>query len=124
VCSEVAHSLASLYLPTNTCKRYITVVAYIGYTNIKPPCSSFLSVHSFVPFHSPDCVIQYPWQENKPEVKTALTTSKRDDMSRIRARNALKILLDVHGDFGIRAAKFSHPLLRQTSSKDSSSRST
>ncbi|KAJ8593256.1 mitochondrial carrier [Rhizopogon salebrosus TDB-379] len=63
---------------------------------------------------------KYPWQEHKPEVKTALTTSKRDDMSRIRARNALKILLDVHGDFGRRAAKFSHPLVKQTSSKDSS----
>ncbi|OAX44927.1 mitochondrial carrier [Rhizopogon vinicolor AM-OR11-026] len=64
---------------------------------------------------------KYPWQQNKPEVKTALT-SKRDDMSRIRARNALKILLDVHGDFGRRAAKFSHPLVKQIPSKDSPSR--
>ncbi|KAG1757250.1 mitochondrial carrier domain-containing protein [Suillus lakei] len=56
---------------------------------------------------------KYPWQENKPEVKTALTTPKRDEMSQIRARNALKILLDVHGDFGRRAANFSHPLVKQ-----------
>ncbi|KAG0700680.1 mitochondrial carrier domain-containing protein [Suillus ampliporus] len=56
---------------------------------------------------------KYPWQDNKPEVKTALTTSKRDEMSQIRARNALKILLDVHGDFGRRAANFSHPLVKQ-----------
>ncbi|KAG2155496.1 mitochondrial carrier domain-containing protein [Suillus clintonianus] len=55
---------------------------------------------------------KYPWQENKPEVKTALTTPKRDEMSQIRARNALKILLDVHGDFGRRAANFSHPLVK------------
>lgn len=58
-------------------------------------------------------LLPYPWQENKPEIKTALTTPKRDEMSRIRARNALKILLDVHGDFGRRAANFSHPLVKQ-----------
>ncbi|KAF9041839.1 mitochondrial carrier [Hymenopellis radicata] len=45
----------------------------------------------------------YPWAEAPPKVETALT-SRRDEMSRIRARNALKILLDVHGDFGRRAA--------------------
>ncbi|KAG2350714.1 mitochondrial carrier [Suillus weaverae] len=56
---------------------------------------------------------KYPWQDNKSEVKTALTTPKRDEMSQIRARNALKILLDVHGDFGRRAANFSHPLVKQ-----------
>jgi solute carrier family 25 aspartate/glutamate transporter 12/13 len=36
--------------------------------------------------------------------------SRPDDMSRIRARNALKILLDVHGDFGRRAAALKMPL--------------
>ena len=36
-------------------------------------------------------------------METALT-SRPDEMSKIRARNALKILLDVHGDFGLRAA--------------------
>lgn len=49
-------------------------------------------------------VFQYPWQEQPRAVKTALTTSSQDEMSKIRARNALKILLDVHGDFGRRAA--------------------
>lgn len=58
-------------------------------------------------------LLPYPWQDNKSEVKTALTTPKRDEMSQIRARNALKILLDVHGDFGRRAANFSHPLVKQ-----------
>lgn len=45
----------------------------------------------------------YPWQDKPVQVETALT-SRPDEMSRIRARNALKILLDVHGDFGRRAA--------------------
>jgi solute carrier family 25 aspartate/glutamate transporter 12/13 len=66
---------------------------------------------------------QYPWQENKLEVKTALTTPKRDEMSQIRARNALKILLDVHGDFGRRAANFSHPLVKQATPTTSPSKS-
>lgn len=36
-------------------------------------------------------------------METALT-SRPDEISRIRARNALKILLDMHGDFGARVA--------------------
>jgi solute carrier family 25 aspartate/glutamate transporter 12/13 len=49
-----------------------------------------------------DTLIQFPWsKEEPPQVRTALTTGAGpDDLSRIRARNALKILLDVHGDFG------------------------
>jgi solute carrier family 25 aspartate/glutamate transporter 12/13 len=53
---------------------------------------------------------QYPWQDKSPHVETALTTSRPDEMSKIRARNALKILLDVHGDFGRRAAASGVPL--------------
>ncbi|KAG7452245.1 mitochondrial carrier [Guyanagaster necrorhizus] len=45
----------------------------------------------------------YPWAEAPPKVETVLT-SRRDELSRIRARNALKILLDVNGDFGRRAS--------------------
>lgn len=45
---------------------------------------------------------QYPFQEQSREVETAFT-SQREDMSKIRARNALKILLDVQGDFGRRS---------------------
>ncbi|KAG9314129.1 mitochondrial carrier domain-containing protein [Chiua virens] len=63
-------------------------------------------LHKYLPF---------PWEEKPPQVQTALT-SRQDDMSRIRARNALKILLDVHGDFGHRAANFSPPLVRSPSS--------
>ncbi|KAK0199016.1 mitochondrial inner membrane protein [Armillaria mellea] len=47
--------------------------------------------------------LPYPWADAPPKVETALT-SHRDDLSRIRARNALKILLDVNGDFGKRAS--------------------
>ncbi|KAH9486248.1 Calcium-binding mitochondrial carrier protein [Psilocybe cubensis] len=47
----------------------------------------------------------YPWADKPIKVETALT-SRPDEMSKVRARNALKILLDVHGDFGHRAAAF------------------
>jgi len=52
-------------------------------------------LHTFLPF---------PWTKQEPaQVRTALTTGAGpDELSRIRARNALKILLDVHGDFGQR----------------------
>lgn len=43
----------------------------------------------------------YPFQERPREVETALTTQP-EDIAKVRARNALKILLDVHGDFGRR----------------------
>jgi len=45
----------------------------------------------------------YPWDEQPRQVQTALT-SQPNDLEKIRARNALKILLDVHGDFGRKAA--------------------
>ncbi|PPQ63823.1 hypothetical protein CVT24_009773 [Panaeolus cyanescens] len=47
--------------------------------------------------------LPFPWAEKTPQMETALT-SRPDELSKIRARNALKILLDVHGDFGARAA--------------------
>ncbi|EKM84071.1 hypothetical protein AGABI1DRAFT_97017 [Agaricus bisporus var. burnettii JB137-S8] len=51
----------------------------------------------------------YPWQEAPPKVNTALTT-RADELAKVRARNALKILLDVHGDFGRRAGTTGAPL--------------
>ncbi|KAI0046609.1 mitochondrial carrier [Auriscalpium vulgare] len=45
---------------------------------------------------------KYPYKEQPREVETALT-SRPDDIAKTRARNALKILLDVHGDFGRRS---------------------
>ncbi|KAF9055844.1 mitochondrial carrier domain-containing protein [Panaeolus papilionaceus] len=53
----------------------------------------------------------FPWAEKTPQMETVLSTSRPDELSKIRARNALKILLDVHGDFGARAASMgSKPL--------------
>ncbi|KAF9015681.1 mitochondrial carrier domain-containing protein [Cyathus striatus] len=57
--------------------------------------------------HWPDT--QYPWQDKPPQMETMLT-SRHDDLAKVRARNALKILLDVHGDFGRRAAALQTPL--------------
>ncbi|TRM66263.1 mitochondrial carrier domain-containing protein [Schizophyllum amplum] len=45
----------------------------------------------------------YPWANKPPQVDTAFTSQGLDDMSQIRARSALRILLDVHGDFGRKA---------------------
>ncbi|KAI0652392.1 mitochondrial carrier [Trametes meyenii] len=45
---------------------------------------------------------KYPFNGTSREVETSLT-SQREDMAQVRARNALRILLDVHGDFGRRS---------------------
>ncbi|GJJ13233.1 hypothetical protein Clacol_007484 [Clathrus columnatus] len=50
-------------------------------------------LHKFLPF---------PWNEQPRQLETRLT-AQDSDLSRIRARNALKILLDVHSDFGRRS---------------------
>ncbi|KAI0673666.1 mitochondrial carrier [Trametes maxima] len=50
-------------------------------------------LHKYVP---------YPFNGTSREVETSLT-SQREDMAQVRARNALRILLDVHGDFGRRS---------------------
>ncbi|EMD32637.1 hypothetical protein CERSUDRAFT_87946 [Gelatoporia subvermispora B] len=50
-------------------------------------------LHKFLP---------YPFNGHDRVVETALT-SQPEDMSKVRARNALKILLDVSGDFGRRS---------------------
>ncbi|KAG8737305.1 mitochondrial aspartate-glutamate transporter agc1 [Ceratobasidium sp. 414] len=42
--------------------------------------------------------LPYPGERGTKELQTVLT-SGHDDLSRVRARNALKILLDVHSDF-------------------------
>lgn len=44
--------------------------------------------------------LPYPFGEEPKKLETLLTSGGAEDMSRVRARNALKILLDVHGDFG------------------------
>ncbi|EJF67161.1 mitochondrial inner membrane protein [Dichomitus squalens LYAD-421 SS1] len=50
-------------------------------------------LHKFVP---------YPFNGTSREVETTTLASQREDMAQVRARNALRILLDVHGDFGRR----------------------
>ncbi|KAI0778715.1 mitochondrial carrier [Trametes elegans] len=45
---------------------------------------------------------KYPFKGESREVETGLT-SQPEDMAQVRARNALRILLDVHGDFGRRS---------------------
>lgn len=42
---------------------------------------------------------QYPWEERPKQLETALTHGP-EDMAKVRARNALKILLDMHGNVG------------------------
>lgn len=51
-------------------------------------------------------LMQFPWESRPAEVHTLLT-SGQDDMAKVRARNALKILLDVHGDIGKRSVSSS-----------------
>jgi len=47
-------------------------------------------LHKFLP---------YPWEDRRRELETSLTSAP-EELSKVRARNALKILLDVHSDFG------------------------
>ncbi|THH08356.1 hypothetical protein EW145_g2768 [Phellinidium pouzarii] len=46
---------------------------------------------------------KFPWEDRPKEVETALTSGP-ENLAKVRARNALKILLDVHGNVGGRAA--------------------
>jgi len=48
-------------------------------------------LHKFLP---------YPFVERPPELETRLTAPP-EDITRVRARNALKILLDCHSDWGV-----------------------
>ncbi|KAH8120028.1 mitochondrial carrier [Phellopilus nigrolimitatus] len=54
-------------------------------------------LHKFLPF---------PWEERPKQVETAFTSGP-EDLAKVRARNALKILLDVHGDVGQESASSS-----------------
>ncbi|KAG2156541.1 mitochondrial carrier domain-containing protein [Suillus bovinus] len=146
-CSEFTSGMPAAYLttPADVVKTRLQVEARQGQTHYKGLTDAFIKIHKEEGFKAlfkggPARVLRsspqfgftllayeylqkYPWQDNKPEIKTALTTSKRDEMSQIRARNALKILLDVHGDFGRRAASFSHPLVKRAPSTTSPSKS-
>lgn len=56
-------------------------------------------------------LLPYPWEEKPRRVETALIT-RPDELSKVRARNALKILLDVHGDVGRRGAEIGMSVAR------------
>ncbi|KAF7791229.1 hypothetical protein EIP86_002243 [Pleurotus ostreatoroseus] len=47
--------------------------------------------------------LPYPFKDEPRDVETSFT-SQPEELSKVRARNALRILLDVHGDFGPRTA--------------------
>jgi len=46
-------------------------------------------------------VVPFPWSEQPKKSETVFPTSA-EDLTKVRARNALKILLDVHSDIGRR----------------------
>ncbi|EGO05052.1 hypothetical protein SERLA73DRAFT_118690 [Serpula lacrymans var. lacrymans S7.3] len=124
--------------PADVVKTRLQVEARQGQTNYKGLTDAFIKIYREEGFQAlfkggPARVVRsspqfgftllayeylhkYPWQEKSQGVETVLTASTQDDMSRIRARNALKILLDVHGEFGRRAATVSLPLIRSSSS--------
>ncbi|EIW86965.1 mitochondrial carrier [Coniophora puteana RWD-64-598 SS2] len=124
---------AYLTTPADVVKTRLQVEARQGQTNYKGLTDAFVRIYREEGFKAlfkggPARIVRsspqfgftllayeymhkYPWAEKSHEVKTALTTSKQDDLSRIRARNALKILLDVHGDFGRRPQPVSIPSL-------------
>ena len=54
--------------------------------------------------------LPYPFAEKSPQLETRLTAPP-EDITRVRARNALKILLDCHSDWGVLAvpSKFTPP---------------
>jgi hypothetical protein len=61
-------------------------------------CKSFRLTLALDLTKCPD-IQQYPGEQTPSEkIETALSTG-HEDLSRVRARNALKILLDVHSDF-------------------------
>ncbi|KAG6842460.1 hypothetical protein C0991_007590 [Blastosporella zonata] len=107
---------AYLTTPADVVKTRLQVEARQGQTHYKGLRDTFVKIYKeegfkalFKGYESLKTYLPYPWDEKPHKVETALT-SRPDDLSKIRARNALKILLDVHGDFGRRAAASGVPL--------------
>ena len=117
VSSGVAPNSGSPSLRTSTFKRYVKYLAMGGTGVLIATAASIAHVFfvasvlagkpQFIPIDLPAdlgdiCFTpsQYPWAEPKASSKleTTLTTPRLEDISRIRARNALKIMLDVQGD--------------------------
>ncbi|OSD06211.1 mitochondrial carrier [Trametes coccinea BRFM310] len=118
---------AYLTTPADVVKTRLQVEARTGQTNYKGLTDAFVKIYREEGFRAffkggPARVIRsspqfgftlvayeylhkflpYPWAGTSREVETRLT-SQPEDMAQVRARNALRILLDVHGDFGRRS---------------------
>ncbi|KAJ7459174.1 mitochondrial carrier domain-containing protein [Mycena galericulata] len=116
---------AYLTTPADVVKTRLQVEARKGQTNYKGLRDAFVQIYREEGFRAlfkggPARIIRsspqfaftlmsyemfkklYPWDAKPRQMETALTL-RPDEMSKVRARNALKILLDVHGDFGRRS---------------------
>ncbi|KAI8981137.1 mitochondrial carrier [Trametes punicea] len=115
---------AYLTTPADVVKTRLQVEARTGQTNYKGLTDAFVKIYREEGFRAffkggPARIIRsspqfgftlvayeylhkYPFDGPSREVETRLT-SQREDMAQVRARNALRILLDVHGDFGRRS---------------------
>ncbi|KAF8808133.1 mitochondrial carrier [Phlegmacium glaucopus] len=96
---------AYLTTPADVVKTRLQVEARKGQTHYAGLRDAFVKIYREEGFRAlfKGGPARYPWDDKPHQIETALT-SRPDEMSKIRARNALKILLDVHGDFGLRAA--------------------
>ncbi|KAH9920237.1 mitochondrial inner membrane protein [Epithele typhae] len=94
--------------PADVVKTRLQVEARSGQTHYKGLVDAFAKIYREEGFKAffkggPARIIRSsPQFGPSREVETTLT-SQREDMAQVRARNALRILLDVHGDFGRRA---------------------
>ncbi|KAI0660589.1 mitochondrial carrier [Cubamyces menziesii] len=115
---------AYLTTPADVVKTRLQVEARTGQTNYKGLTDAFVKIYREEGFKAffkggPARIIRsspqfgftlvayeylhkYPFNGTSREVETRLT-SQPEDMAQVRARNALRILLDVHGDFGRRS---------------------
>ena len=116
VSSGVAPNSDLPSLRTSTFKKYVNhlaigstgmlIATVVSIVHVFFLASVLASKPQFIPIDPfTDCCrsfapSQFPWAEPKAsaKVETALTTPRLEDISRIRARNALKIMLDVQGD--------------------------
>jgi solute carrier family 25 aspartate/glutamate transporter 12/13 len=70
---------------------YLTTAVFSSAGPLLGYCLTIPLISQFLP---------YPFVEKPPELETRLTAPP-EDITRVRARNALKILLDCHSDWGV-----------------------
>ncbi|TDL28085.1 mitochondrial carrier [Rickenella mellea] len=115
---------AYLTTPADVVKTRLQVEARKGQTNYKGLTDAFIKIYreegfkalfkggparvlrsspqfgfTLVAYEYLHKLLPYPWDDGRKPLETLLTSGP-EDMAKVRARNALKILLDVHGDFG------------------------